>query len=384
MDNDTKLAVEAPREVAVGRIERELRALWAQAPLQREAGGSALVRACALNMVAVLWNKRDVQRILDVLLRVAGNHPARTIVVTADPAAAPELRSWISVQCPRPHGGGARVCQELIRIAIGGAEVQHLDTVIMPLLIADLPRFLWWDGLLPDTPREERAFGRLATNCERLILDTWRLRDPLMEIVAIAQLLSGEEYRVSVGDLNWHRLTTWRQVVAQCFDPPDLRPHLFRMQRVCIEYGAGTDRLGVPVQTLFLMGWLGSRLGWRPRGRRDGDGVQIFDFAQDGRPIEVQLKAVPQPAVDDVRIHTVRMEAPGAQVVLRMLPDGSLESAIEAEGRSPLARVVAGRPLDLAAVLDLELSILSRNPVYEAALHMVENLCAMSLHAQAA
>jgi len=171
----------------------------------------------------------------DVLAHVGGAHPARMILGSADPAAGDELRAWVSLVCHRA-AGGSRVCHELVRLSVNGSEVRHIDNAVLSILTPDLPRFLWWHGPLPEGAVEERAFGTLAEACERLVVDTRYLADPLMEMVAMAELSALGEKRAALGDLNWHRLTHWRQVLAQCFDPADVRPMLGRVDRVELSY----------------------------------------------------------------------------------------------------------------------------------------------------
>lgn len=371
-----KLAVEQPREVDAGRIERELRQMWSQAE-------ASVMRTSSLNIVAVCWQCGALDEMAEVLARIGGAHPARMILGSADPASGDELRAWVSLVCHRATGG-SRVCHELVRLSVNGREVRHIDNAVLSILTPDLPRFLWWHGPLPEGAVVERAFGTLAEACERLVVDTRYLADPLMEMVAMAELSSLGEKRAALGDLNWHRLTSWRQVLAQCFDPPDVRPMLERVDRVELSYDCRPSRV-IPVQVLLLLGWLASRLQWRPVDVHRADGG-MFDlaFEKDGRRISVHLACARKGPDTRSRLRSIAVEGAGSRVLVRALDDKGMESRIELPGRPPLSRVVSTPPLDLSTVLDAELRILGRNPVFEESLRAAEILSSLSLRAGAA
>ena len=373
---DKMLACEQPREVDVGCIERELRRMWMNE-------GPGVVRTCAMNLAVVLWQRTEVGEVEIIMRRVADTNPARVILITADPESPAELRSWIAAQCRAPQGSGARVCQELIRLNIHGNQVQHVDNVLFSIFAPDLPTFLWWIGGVPDDPVAQRALGNLLERCDRIVLDTLRLTDPLLELVAMALHVSSPEQRAALGDLNWHRLTPWRQVIAQTFDPPEMRPALFSLDRVEVACDCADSPTRIPVQVLLLMGWLASRLGWRSRGTRGAAGEQVVvDFERkDGGAVVLHLLCHVGPVVHHSRIQSVRMTAPGTALEALLRGETELESVLEVDGRPPLRRVVAAHTMDLFNVLQRELGIMGRNPVYEQALIMAERLGTLAMRA---
>jgi len=139
------------------------------------------------------------------------------------------------------------------------------------------------------------------------------------------------------------------------------------------------------VQVLLLLGWLASRLEWRPLDVRCADGG-MFDlaFEKDGRPIGVHLACARKGPDTRSRIRCIAVEGAGARVLVRALDDTCMESRIELPGRPPLSRVVPTPPLDLSTVLDAELRILGRNPVFEESLRSAEILSSLSQRASGA
>src|SRR3989304_2685444 len=78
----------APRRVDVKAIDRELAELWRAAAASSEAERIALSRARTLTLVAYAPTPDAGTRLAEVAARTCQRHPARTIILIADPAAA--------------------------------------------------------------------------------------------------------------------------------------------------------------------------------------------------------------------------------------------------------------------------------------------------------
>jgi hypothetical protein len=65
--------------------------------------------------------------------------------------------------------------------------------------------------------------------------------------------------RAYVVDLAWLRSTPWRERIAAAFDPPAWRPQLPAISSVAIRHHPESGAAG-----LLFLGWLASRLGWKP------------------------------------------------------------------------------------------------------------------------
>lgn len=81
---------------------------------------------------------------------------------------------------------------------------------------------------------------------------------------ALEDLMRRKGARTAVGDISWTVQAPWRDIVAQFFDPPDVRVYLDNVTRVTLEYAAGEeDAPANSSQAYLFAGWLASRLGWR-------------------------------------------------------------------------------------------------------------------------
>ena len=95
-----------------------------------------------------------------------------------------------------------------------------------------------------------------------------------------------------MADLNWRRLSSWQELTAETFDPPQRRAALKEVDRVTIDYEKGN-----PAQALMFLGWLASRLQWRPshfeQEGGDYDLKRIQFVGEDERQVEVELAGIP-------------------------------------------------------------------------------------------
>jgi glucose-6-phosphate dehydrogenase assembly protein OpcA len=262
-----------PVAVDVAAIEQELTTFWKLAS-ERE-GEAAVIRACSCNLVAVAENQREAELMPAALAKVSEWHPCRSIIAyrEADEEgaahdAAPHMDAWISAQCSIPVSGGPQICCEAITVSAQGKAFADLPNTVVSLLVPDLPAFLYWRSFKID---DQALVERLAQFSRLLIVDSHASKDDRRNRERLLELLTNSPGGIAVRDLNWSRLTAWRDLIAQFFDAPSSRHYVREISEVEI-VRAIAARGNVPTRTLLLTGWLASRLGWqRISAERSGD-----------------------------------------------------------------------------------------------------------------
>lgn len=164
-------------------------------------------------------------------------HPSRILLLVDGRARADRLDAVVQA--------GEEVPGEVVTLKFHGELQHHRESVVLPLLLPDLPVIAWWPGRSPASPGSD-PIGRLAT---RRITDAMGTPDPLAALEVRAR-----NYCAGDTDLTWTRLTRWRGLLAAALDayPMDVT-------RVTVSTAprnaAGallaawlTDRLDVPVQ----------------------------------------------------------------------------------------------------------------------------------------
>src|SRR5215213_8975954 len=298
--------VSLAKGIDASKLERELNAMWAEISAPDDGGGSAgVVRACVLKLVVYAEGPEERAEVDDLLSEVVERHPCRAIVLAAERGAAESrLEAFVSTRCQLSSRGSKRICGEQITIEAAGSAVGTASSAVAPLLVPDVPVFLWWK----DIPHyDDKLFTRLAGMADRVVIDSASFDRPHEDLRQLAGLLKGGRSRLS--DLNWGRLTSWRSLVAGFWDVADYRDSLARIERVVIEYDP-PDRAHdeIAPKALLALGWVASRLGWdvSGEGATFEDGRARFILKDGGREVEAVLAATDDAAGRDGWLTSLR------------------------------------------------------------------------------
>jgi glucose-6-phosphate dehydrogenase assembly protein OpcA len=349
-------------------IEKELASLWKSAT---EAGAPRdVMRACACNLVSIVQNRAQAEALLSVLPRVSESHPSRSVVAFAenDPMETPsgsEVHAWISTQCSTPFSGGPEVCCEVIIVAAHSKAFVELPNIVSALLIEDLPAYVYWKSLKPEDKELLKKFTRFS---DLLIVDSHQSREDPQSRLQLLQLLIDQREGVSIRDLNWARLTPWRDLISQFFDPPAARRHLHEISEVEITRNLSYPG-SIPTRTLLLTGWLASRLGWRlAAAKRLGDQWRSRWFT-DRNEIHVNFTGTVAQAGQVPGISSVTLRTQSKAEFSVFVEQGSSCMTAVASARDfELTHSVPHEEPDEASLLINELTHTSEDAVFKAAL----------------
>jgi glucose-6-phosphate dehydrogenase assembly protein OpcA len=256
----------ASRASTIDGIERELSRIWAQPKLTAEVDGVEVrhiaARTSVMNLVVIAQQAEDGQHGAAVIGLLTGRHPSRTLILSsADPDGPGWLDARITAQCILPRADAPETCAETIYITAGGDTGRHLDAIVEPLLIHDLPVTVWWPG---EARLESQQARDVLASADRLVVDgaSWH-GDGLGRLRELARVAAAN--RIAVFDFALARQSRWREAIASTFDMPDFLPYLRSLRRVAVTYGTH-DELGQPghanlVKPLYHVAWLASRLG---------------------------------------------------------------------------------------------------------------------------
>jgi glucose-6-phosphate dehydrogenase assembly protein OpcA len=363
----TSVTLSGLRGIDAARLERELSAMWAGMS-DGEEGGAGVVRACALNLIVYAEGPEERAEVDALLGEVIERHPSRALVVVADRARAEaSLEAYISTRCQLSPRGAKRICGEQITIEAGGAAVETAWTAVAPLLVPDVPVFLWWK----DIPHyDDRVFMRLAALADRVVIDSASFDRPHFDFIRLSEILEAGRLRLS--DINWGRLTSWRSVVAGFWDVADYRPSLAQIERVAVAYDPPDHGPGeVAPKALLAVGWLAACLGWEPApgGELGAGGRARFRLRDGERAVEVELLAGEDAAGRDGMITALTLHtSAGDEFHVRLRAGEShLETWARASGGHTVGRVLGFEARTEGRRLSAELDILGRDALYERA-----------------
>ena len=274
--------------------------------------------------------------------------------------------------------GRAETGAETIHVTARGETGMHLASIIVPLLVHDLPVALWWPA---DPPFGSHRADRLLPIADRLIVDGSAWSGDGLEI--LGQLaIAVEERNVVVADWALLRQARWREAIASVYDLPDLRPHLGAVRRISVDYAPASSGDDVwdtnVVRPLYHVAWLASRLGMTVVApiRRDGKGRRVATLKQKDHEVAVVL----QPTTSDLTPgSTVKVEITsrlrGAELVGSITADDrTVEVSIRDDGRERVRRTYAAPRLTDVDLLGLAVEEGASDPIAVQALATAHRL----------
>lgn len=286
----------ARADVALAEAQAQAAARAAAALAAREETGvgerHVAARSSVLNLIVVAGRRETAERCAATIAGTAGRRPSRSLILSAvDPDGPPGLDARIEALALPTATGRAETGAETIHVITHGETGLHLASIIVPLLVHDLPVALWW----PDAPEfESHRADRLLPLADRLIVDgsSWP-GDGMDRLAAMARIAHGQ--RLHVADFALLRQARWREALASVYDLPDLRPHLRAVRSITVEFAATDedDPAGSTnvVRPVYHVAWLASRLGMSVVSplRRLAGGGRVATLRQLEHEVEVEL-----------------------------------------------------------------------------------------------
>ncbi len=258
----------------VAEIERSLAA---QRCAERDDGTGELR---ASTMTHVVWcPPRWLEEARATLEGLAERHPARTIFLVPQRGARSQVEASATIRDFRVDGLSESVLSEVIEVRLRGSAAEHPASVVLPLLISDLPAFCRWRG----TPAwGSPALADVVRVCDRLVVDSREWTGLEAGFAALARLFD----RVAVSDVAFARSLGWRARLVE------LWPEIGEIDRLRVE--------GPRADALLVAGWLRSRLRRDVRLTRRAaetltamwvDGVEVEPPAAEPPPASELLSA---------------------------------------------------------------------------------------------
>jgi glucose-6-phosphate dehydrogenase assembly protein OpcA len=252
---------------------------------EKQQGKPTVLRACAMTLI-IATDKPDAgfaaSQTISELMR---EHPSRGIVLAVSDSAEHGLEARVLAQCWKPFGKAQQICCEQIEITARPEAWPNVGPTLTGLIAADLPVIFWCRheaALKPSATPEQRAgLEAVMSLATKTIIDS-RCEDAR---TAFNLLAAWRKRGQIVADLEWTRLTPWREPIAHVFDNPEFKLSKFRS----IEIAHGDER--PCASALYAGGWLSapykaSVAFTRTEGK--GSGLQRITLRSDSGQIDFE------------------------------------------------------------------------------------------------
>ena len=379
--NPTLKQIQVPQTLDVEAVEQALAELG-----QQTAGDTqpereeATLRTRAADLMVFVTSEITLDETHQTISDLALIHPCRALVMLADEAGeSSDIELFVSALTQSEgRSKRAQVCCEEVTLVARGHFTAELPSAAIPLLVPDLPVFLWWRDL---ERVDDPTFPPLAQAADRLVIDSADLGDVSSTLIALSQLFDRQgNDAIAVSDINWARLTSWRALLANFYDVAEYRHALNNLDLVTIDYVSpegSTD--GVAPQALLVAGWLASRLQWDVNQLPPESAQELwFECRHNGRALRLILRRVEMETMKPGRLAQVELqtsEGEGASFVVKRTDNGlHLETQAVIGGRVCPGRTLPVRNRSTAQLLAREMEILAKDVTYEEALRKASGM----------
>ena len=224
-----------------------------------------------MNLIVYVENERYRDWVFERAWRIADKHPSRMIVLDA----IKEHHGTKVTAHEQRHENAPEIFREGVELGIDGIRAAQRVQFVEALLVREIPNVLWWAA---DRLFSSETFAGLLQICQHVILDSSGTNAEPEALHEFSSYFSDKQ-GAALGDLAWMRLDPWRDVIAQFFDDPSMREELRAIRRIAISSGSDSE-------SLYLGGWLASRLGWKVRDKStfvdDRGSVISFEHKREG------------------------------------------------------------------------------------------------------
>jgi len=404
----------AGKKVTVADVEEELAFLWHLSADNVRIGQNMNVRTGVLNFVICAPDIEAAQRASALIRELSSTHIARVLLVVLDATAPSGILTWVTLRSFPVISDLMRHSFEQVTIVITGAALSAAGNTVQLLIKPDLPAYFWWVG---DPPQDAALWDRLQSISDRIIVDSHHFLSTERSLSLLSELLHVSP-DCALSDLNWGRITTWRNLIAQFFDIAEFKSHLSSVSQIEIEHAVAPlaepgftsegDLSPNPVRALLLAGWLKASLSWRLTensvfNEHDSDGgAHLWHLARSTGPLKMQtpgaqvgrttrlgssgeativIRPRVQPHVRPGSLCLVRLssmlENKQTSFTIEREDDTAdyVITTIEVDGETRLRRAVA-LPVEHQEpeLLHTELEITGRDRLYEETIHAVSEL----------
>jgi glucose-6-phosphate dehydrogenase assembly protein OpcA len=346
--------------------------------LSRQLDDVSPVVTHVFNLVVYTDSIDLAEQVAGDLASVSRRHPSRAIILIADRwHRESPIDAEVRLMCAPGTRGGPPLCFEQVFVTVQGRAADHLASVVVPLLMPEVPTYLWWPG---QPLFGHRLFHRLLASADQLVIDSAQFRSPGDGLNDLARLCSG---RYGVNDINWARLKPWREIIAQFFDAPQLTPYAYAINSISIVFGEGEgDYERSTAGLLLMLGWVASELGMEPETTLDTVATRDVSLSllrgHSVIDIEVNFRDMGSSAASrlmSIELHAQIKDAPEAVFVVRRSSDLLHAHVTMRVGTdTEIKRVVALDIKDDPVLLADELAAAGHDHLYERVVEMAARI----------
>lgn len=235
------------------QILKGLGKLWTSlAQEEKQLGKPTVLRACAMTLIVATDDPDGGYAASQIISELMREHPSRGIVIAVSPEAEHGLEARVLAQCWKPFGKAQQICCEQIEITARPENWPNVGPTLIGIVAADLPVVFWCrhkGALSPLASRKQKAgLEAVMALATKTVVDS-KGEDAELRLDLLS---TWRKLGRTFADLEWTRLTPWREPIANIFDNPCREIKLADFRKIEIAHGG--EKPGA--SALYAAGWL--------------------------------------------------------------------------------------------------------------------------------
>ncbi|NNM67603.1 MAG: glucose-6-phosphate dehydrogenase assembly protein OpcA [Spirochaetales bacterium] len=224
-------------------------------------------RTNLFNLV-VYVSDHDDRLLIEALNYLHGKRPTRVIVIRRNHGGV--THTDVTARCV-PDENDKVLCIQEIVIFSGDDKAGEVPETWAPLLIREIPVFVWWLDKLDAAPVPQ-FFDDFADRC---FVDSGFSDKPFEFFESLSSRLP--ILKTPLSDFAWVRLAPLMKVTANFFNPQEMREKLADVSKVHLEGAEAAEAL------LFFQ-WLRTKMDWKGPTFPEG---QLWRLLSNNQPVEL-------------------------------------------------------------------------------------------------
>jgi glucose-6-phosphate dehydrogenase assembly protein OpcA len=219
---------------------------------EKQQGKPTVLRACAMTLIVATDEPDEGFFASQTISELMREHPSRGVVLVVSKQSDEEPQARVLAQCWKPFGKAQQICCEQIEVKARPESWPKVGPILLGLVAADLPSVFWirHQGALSSSATVEQMRGLESV----IELSTKTIVDSIDADPALAfqRILQWRTQGHAIADLEWTRLTPWREPLSHVFDNAARENSFSKFHS--IEISCAGDK--ITAGALYLAGWL--------------------------------------------------------------------------------------------------------------------------------
>lgn len=264
-------------------------------------------KACLFTLIAYASDFEELVHTQKIIQIISKKFPCKIIFINIDQTTT-NIFQRENIFFQNASQSSSNLVYELITIQTSKDQIPRIPFTVLPEITPDLPAYL----LLGTTPlRTEQIFEPIMPYIQKILFEPSQVHN----YKTFSEEILSSKYTDQYIDLNWIRLTPWREAIFRVFEDSTKCDHLRFAKSISIRYckhPSSPHPSRPDTQALYLQAWLSQRFGWKLLSVEERDDrLHIFFQTGETSKIEIDTTAYESNLIEEGSVTSIEIHGAG-------------------------------------------------------------------------